>query len=113
MKLEGEQTLLRVHLRNTDKHGWVSAADTQPCLSVFRRWTRSSVCSPSSFMSPPVGQHDAEAHRHQTKEDTGEHVSHPGQAIAVAEQALRLVFKGGEGRVGAGKADGNHQMQIV
>src|SRR5437773_3824845 len=28
MKLEGEQTLLRVHLRNTDKHGWVSAADT-------------------------------------------------------------------------------------
>ena len=28
MKLEGEQALLRVHLRNTDKHGWVSAADT-------------------------------------------------------------------------------------
>jgi PII-like signaling protein len=22
MKLEGEQTLLRVYLRNTDKHGW-------------------------------------------------------------------------------------------
>jgi PII-like signaling protein len=30
MKLEGEQTLLRVHLRNTDKHGWFTApaADT-------------------------------------------------------------------------------------
>jgi PII-like signaling protein len=28
MKLEGEQTLLRVHLRNTDKCGWASAADT-------------------------------------------------------------------------------------
>jgi uncharacterized protein len=27
MKLEGEQTLLRVYLRNTDKHGWSSAAD--------------------------------------------------------------------------------------
>src|SRR5262245_58152959 len=29
MKLEGEQTLLRVYLRNTDKHGWFSppAAD--------------------------------------------------------------------------------------
>lgn len=27
MKLEGEQVLLRVHLRNTDKHGWGSAAD--------------------------------------------------------------------------------------
>lgn len=27
MKLEGEQTLLRVHLRNTDKAGWLSAAD--------------------------------------------------------------------------------------
>lgn len=27
MKLEGEQTLLRVHLRNTDKHRWHSAAD--------------------------------------------------------------------------------------
>src|SRR5438477_12534635 len=26
MKLEGEQTLLRVYLRSTDKHGW-SAAD--------------------------------------------------------------------------------------
>ncbi len=25
MKLEGEQTLLRVYLRNTDKHGWFSA----------------------------------------------------------------------------------------
>ena len=24
MKLEGEQTLLRVHLRNTDRHGWFS-----------------------------------------------------------------------------------------
>jgi PII-like signaling protein len=24
MKLEGEQTLLRVSLRNTDKHGWFS-----------------------------------------------------------------------------------------
>jgi uncharacterized protein len=24
MKLEGEQTLLRVHVRNTDKHGWFS-----------------------------------------------------------------------------------------
>jgi PII-like signaling protein len=24
MKLEGEQTLLRVHIRNTDKHGWFS-----------------------------------------------------------------------------------------
>ncbi len=29
MKLEGEQTLLRVYLRNTDKYGlWRSAADT-------------------------------------------------------------------------------------
>jgi len=28
MKLEGEQTLLRVYLRNTDKRHWVSAADT-------------------------------------------------------------------------------------
>jgi PII-like signaling protein len=29
MKLEGEQTLLRVHLRNTDKYGlWRLAADT-------------------------------------------------------------------------------------
>jgi PII-like signaling protein len=28
MKLEGEQTLLRVHLRNTDKYGWSSAGDT-------------------------------------------------------------------------------------
>lgn len=28
MKLEGEQTLLRVHLRNTDKSGWSSAGDT-------------------------------------------------------------------------------------
>lgn len=30
MKLEGEQTLLRVHLRNTDRHGWFSrpAAET-------------------------------------------------------------------------------------
>lgn len=28
MKLEGEQTLLRVYLRNTDKHGWSSAGDT-------------------------------------------------------------------------------------
>lgn len=27
MKLEGEQTLLRVLLRNTDKHGWSSACD--------------------------------------------------------------------------------------
>ena len=27
MKLEGEQTLLRVYLRNTDKSGWRSAAD--------------------------------------------------------------------------------------
>jgi uncharacterized protein len=27
MKLEGEQTLLRIYLRNTDKHGWSSAAD--------------------------------------------------------------------------------------
>lgn len=25
MKLEGEQTLLRVYLRNTDKHGWFAA----------------------------------------------------------------------------------------
>ncbi|HZV05347.1 MAG TPA: DUF190 domain-containing protein [Gemmataceae bacterium] len=25
MKLEGEQTLLRVHLRNTDRHGWFSS----------------------------------------------------------------------------------------
>ena len=24
MKLEGEQTLLRVHVRNTDRHGWFS-----------------------------------------------------------------------------------------
>ena len=28
MKLEGEQTLLRVYLRNTDKYGWSSADDT-------------------------------------------------------------------------------------
>jgi PII-like signaling protein len=28
MKLEGEQTLLRVYLRNTDKYGWSSAGDT-------------------------------------------------------------------------------------
>jgi PII-like signaling protein len=28
MRLEGEQTLLRVHLRNTDKCGWLSAVDT-------------------------------------------------------------------------------------
>jgi PII-like signaling protein len=28
MRLEGEQTLLRVYLRNTDKHGWASAADS-------------------------------------------------------------------------------------
>lgn len=28
MKLEGEQTLLRVYLRNTDKHGWSSASET-------------------------------------------------------------------------------------
>lgn len=28
MKLEGEQTLLRIYLRNTDKSGWASAADT-------------------------------------------------------------------------------------
>jgi PII-like signaling protein len=28
MKLEGEQTLLRVYLRNTDKFGWSSAADS-------------------------------------------------------------------------------------
>ncbi|MCI0684942.1 MAG: DUF190 domain-containing protein [Gemmataceae bacterium] len=27
MKLEGEQTLLRVWLRNTDKHGWSAASD--------------------------------------------------------------------------------------
>jgi len=27
MKLEGERTLLRVHLRNTDKHGWSRATD--------------------------------------------------------------------------------------
>lgn len=27
MKLEGEQTLLRVHLRNTDQYGWSSAGD--------------------------------------------------------------------------------------
>jgi PII-like signaling protein len=27
MKLEGEQTLLRVHLRNTDKYGWASAVE--------------------------------------------------------------------------------------
>src|SRR5262245_44860284 len=27
MKLEGEQTLLRVYLRNTDKHGWLPAAE--------------------------------------------------------------------------------------
>jgi uncharacterized protein len=27
MKLEGEQVLLRVHLRNTDQHGWRNAAD--------------------------------------------------------------------------------------
>lgn len=27
MKLEGEQTLLRVYLRNTDKYGWFPAAD--------------------------------------------------------------------------------------
>ena len=24
MKLEGEQVLLRIHLRNTDRHGWFS-----------------------------------------------------------------------------------------
>jgi PII-like signaling protein len=28
MKLEGEQTLLRVHLRNTDKYGWSAATDS-------------------------------------------------------------------------------------
>jgi len=28
MKLEGEQTLLRIYLRNTDKYGWSSAGDT-------------------------------------------------------------------------------------
>jgi len=28
VKLEGEQTLLRVYLRNTDKHGWSSASET-------------------------------------------------------------------------------------
>jgi uncharacterized protein len=27
MKLEGEQTLLRIYLRNTDKHGWSAAGD--------------------------------------------------------------------------------------
>jgi PII-like signaling protein len=27
MKLEGEQTLLRIYLRNTDKHGWSAASD--------------------------------------------------------------------------------------
>jgi PII-like signaling protein len=27
MKLEGEQTLLRIYLRNTDRHGWSSATD--------------------------------------------------------------------------------------
>jgi PII-like signaling protein len=27
MKLEGEQTLFRVYLRNTDKHGWSAASD--------------------------------------------------------------------------------------
>lgn len=28
MKLEGEQTLLRIHLRSTDRHGWFSAAES-------------------------------------------------------------------------------------
>src|SRR5438046_10690791 len=27
MKLEGEQALLRIYLRNTDKHGWSAASD--------------------------------------------------------------------------------------
>lgn len=32
MKLEGEQTLLRIYLRNTDKHGWFSAPAAETLL---------------------------------------------------------------------------------
>ena len=32
MKLEGEQTLLRVHLRNTDRHGWFSPPAAEELL---------------------------------------------------------------------------------
>ena len=36
MKLEGEQTLLRVYLRNTDKRHWVSAQMLEEPQSLAR-----------------------------------------------------------------------------
>src|SRR5215469_16522300 len=33
MRLEGEQTLLRVHLRNTDRHGWFSGSAVEALVS--------------------------------------------------------------------------------
>jgi hypothetical protein len=33
MKLEGEQTLLRVHLRNTDRHGWFSGSAAEALVN--------------------------------------------------------------------------------
>ena len=37
MKLEGEQTLLRVYLRNTDKQGWFSPPAAESLTQRARR----------------------------------------------------------------------------
>ncbi len=37
MKLEGEQTLLRVYLRNTDKQGWFSPPAAESLVQRARR----------------------------------------------------------------------------
>src|SRR5437868_14225268 len=37
MKLEGEQTLLRVYLRNTDKHGWFTASAAETLVQRARK----------------------------------------------------------------------------
>src|SRR5436190_2387968 len=37
MKLEGEQTLLRVYLRNTDRHGWFSPPAAEALVQRARK----------------------------------------------------------------------------
>jgi hypothetical protein len=60
-----------------------------------------------------MSKSNAKAYSKKTKEDTRKHVRRTDEAIAIAKQIMGFVFKRREGRVGAAKADGQHESKVI
>src|SRR4051794_19586141 len=63
--------------------------------------------------SRPMTEEDAQLHGDKAEEDAAGHVDEALEVFTLFQDAGRLVLEGREGRVGAGEADGDEELQVL